>query len=362
MSNATIPDNPGGYPNLLSLERSMASIRKIGTSYEARVRIQGHSDCKSFTTKKEAQLWAGETETEMRRGVFTPRNEAEQTSLAEALSRYRATITPHKKGAKQEAARIAVWIAGNLAKRRLSSLKGKDFAMYRDSRLAQGIAANTIRLEMAIVSHLFNIAKKEWGMDYLVNPLLNVAKPKAANPRERRVAKSEEAALSTSLEDCRNKWITPITEFAVETAMRKSEMLSLQWENVDLHRRVAQLKTSKNGDARTVPLSKRAVEILTALPRAAKGPVFPITANALDSAWRRAKRRANIENLHFHDLRHEGTSRYALSVGRNLLKLQRITGHKTLQMLTRYTHLNVEDILRDMDAMNAPETLVAAGD
>jgi integrase len=329
----------------------MASIRKKGNSWEARVRIQGFSDCKSFPTRKEALLWAGETETEMRRGVFTPRKEAEQTCLGDALRRYKAHISPQKKGAKQEVVRIDAWLKNPLAKRRLSSLRGKDFATYRDTRLSQGLATNTVRLELAIISHLFNIARREWGMDYLQNPLDNVTRPKGSKPRDRRVAKDEEALLMEALQSCRNTLVLPLTEFAIETAMRKSEMLLLTWKDVSLSRRVAQLVTSKNGEARTVPLSLRAVEILTALPKTPDGPVFPISVEALDAAWSRAKKRAGISNLHFHDLRHEGTSRYALSVGKNLLKLQRITGHKTLQMLTRYTHLNVDDILQDMDAM-----------
>ena len=332
----------------------MASIRKKGSSWEARVRTHGFSDCKSFSSKKEAQLWAGETETEMRRGVFTPRNEAEKTSLGDALQRYRATISPQKKGAKQELTRIGTWLKNPLAKRRLSTLKGKDFAVYRDTRLSLGLATNTVRLELAIVSHLFNIAKKEWGMDYLGNPLDNVTRPKSSNPRDRRISKEEETALMDALRECRNPLIPALAEFAIETAMRKSEMLALLWQHINLSRRVAQLITSKNGEARTVPLSLRAVEILAALPRTPTGPVFPVGSDALDSAWARAKRRAGISDLHFHDLRHEGTSRYALSVGKNLLKLQRITGHKTLQMLTRYTHLNVDDILQDMDAMLPP--------
>ena len=329
----------------------MASIRKKGGSWEARVRIKGLSECRSFGSKKEAQLWAAEIELEMRRGVYTPRDEAEKTSLGDALRRYRASISPQKKGFRQEATRIDAWLEHPLANRRLSTLKGKDFAVYRDTRLAQGKATNTVRLELAIISHLFNIAKKEWGLEYLTNPLDNVTKPKGSVPRDRRLASQEETILLDALKGCRNPWIRPLTEFAVETAMRKSEMLSLSWKNINLARRVAQLDTSKNGDARVVPLSLRAIEILQELPRDESGQVFAVSSDALDAAWRRAKQRAGIDNLHFHDLRHEGTSRYALSVGKNLLKLQRITGHKTLQMLTRYTHLNVDDILQDMDAM-----------
>ena len=329
----------------------MASIRKKGSSWEARIRIKGFSECKSFPSKKEAQLWAGEIELDMRRGVYTPRDEAEHTTLGEALRRYRSSISPQKKGFRQEATRIEAWLQHPLANRPLSTLKGKDFAVYRDTRLAQGKATNTVRLELAIISHLFNIAKKEWGLDYLANPLDNVTKPKGSVPRDRRVGNQEEVALLDALKGCRNEWILPLTEFAVETAMRKSEMLALHWKHINLSRRVAQLETTKNGEPRTVPLSLRAIAILEALPRHESGRVFAVSSDALDAAWRRAKQRAGIENLHFHDLRHEGTSRYALSVGKNLLKLQRITGHKTLQMLTRYTHLNVDDILQDMDAM-----------
>jgi integrase len=141
----------------------------------------------------------------------------------------------------------------------------------------------------------------------------------------------------------RNIWVKPVVELAIETAARRGELLSLRWENIDLKRRTAHLPETKNGDSRTVPLSSRAVAILEALPRSIEGKVFPLTVNALKLAFVRACLTAGLENFHFHDLRHEGTSRLAGKLS-NVLELSAVTGHKELKMLKRYYHPRAEDL------------------
>jgi integrase len=130
---------------------------------------------------------------------------------------------------------------------------------------------------------------------------------------------------------------------AIETAMRRGELLALTWENIHLDRRIAFLPDTKNGDSRTVPLSTTAINLLRQLPRSVVGPVFPITANALKLCFRRACIRAGIEDLHFHDLRHEATSRLAEKLT-NILELSAVTGHKDLRMLKRYYHPRAEEL------------------
>ena len=109
------------------------------------------------------------------------------------------------------------------------------------------------------------------------------------------------------------------------------------------------MRLTKAGENQVVPLTQRAVEILSRLPRDADGRVFPMTADALDSAWDRATTEAELPHLRFHDLRHVGTTRHARRL-RNPQMLKRITGHKTNAMLARYTHLFVDDVLDALDA------------
>lgn len=129
--------------------------------------------------------------------------------------------------------------------------------------------------------------------------------------------------------------------------MRRGELLSLRWEHVDLARHIAHLPTTKNGESRTVPLSSRAVAVLDALPRSVDGRVFPITHDALKMAWNRTTARAGIENLHFHDPRHEATTRLAERVA-NVIEPAAITDHKDLRMLQRYYHPRPEDLARKL--------------
>ncbi|TXI95439.1 MAG: site-specific integrase, partial [Burkholderiaceae bacterium] len=161
----------------------------------------------------------------------------------------------------------------------------------------------------------------------------------------RRLRADEETRLLTAIDSkTNNPWLKPIVIFAIETGMRRSEILSLEWANVDPTRRVARLLDTKNGEGRSVPLSARAVQVLEVLPRSIDGQVFPVSAESVKLAFVRAVKRAGISDLHFHDLRHEAVSRL-FEKGLNVMEVASISGHKTLQMLKRYTHLNVSDLL-----------------
>lgn len=130
--------------------------------------------------------------------------------------------------------------------------------------------------------------------------------------------------------------------------MRRSELLALRWEHVNTKKRRVHLPLTKNGSARDVPLSKAAVALLEGLPRSIDGRVFPTTADALKKAFSRACERAGIDNFHFHDLRHEATSRLAVKLP-NVIELAAVTGHKDLRMLARYYHPRVEDLAKKLN-------------
>lgn len=139
--------------------------------------------------------------------------------------------------------------------------------------------------------------------------------------------------------------LSAIISFAIETAMRRGEIVELRWENINRLKRTAKLLDTKNGENRTVPLSPVAQKILDSIPRNLHGRVFSIRADSITTAFDRCCKRAQIENLRFHDLRHEATSRF-FEMGFNLMEVSSITGHKDLAMLKRYTHLKAEDLAK----------------
>jgi integrase len=280
------------------------------------------------------------------------RNEAETTTVAELLERYLKEYTKHKRGSGSEACRIRNLLRHPLANRFIGTIRGVDIARYRDERL-QKITPGSVRRELTIFSQLFEVSRKEWGI-HVHNPVRDIKLPPENGARNRRLqyetngSKSEETRLLDACRKCRNPYLLPIVRLALETAMRQSELVNMRWQHIDLRRRTAFLPMTKNGSSRTVPLSSVAVGVLSNLPRGINGEVFPgVTTEAIKKAFRRATRRAEIENLHFHDLRHEATTRF-FEQGLNIMEVSSITGHKDLQMLRRYTHLRAEDLAKKL--------------
>ncbi len=336
----------------------MAYIRKRLDSWEVSINKKGFPRrSRTFTTKADAEKWALLIEAEMERGVFVSRKEAENTTLSEALDRYEKEIVPGKKGANQERSRIRIWKSSTMANKFLAQIQGKDVAAYRDARLKE-VGPNTVRLELALLSHLFTIAVKEWSMGGLVNPVQQVRKPKAPEGRNRRLRSGE---LDRILGVTESPTLPDLARFAIETAGRQEEIAEMTWDLVEIKKRTVTFVDTKNGDTRIVPLSPEALRILERIPRRIDGKVWGITPHAISVAWRRAVARARaayekeceekkakpdpafLVDLTFHDLRHEATSRF-FEKGLNPMQVAAITGHKTLQMLKRYTHLKAEDL------------------
>ena len=326
----------------------MATVRKLSSGlWNAQVRRKGHpSISKSFINQKDASVWIRSIESDMDKGVYINRTAAETTTLADALVRYRNEITIHKKGSSQEERRISTWLKHPLAKRSLASLQSKDFVKHRDIRCA-AVASNTVRLELALISHLFTIAIQEWNIP-VSNPLSDIRKPKPSNARTRRLEEDEEQLLLAACRQSQNPLLSSIVVLAIETAMRLSELLKIEWGDVDLKKRIIFLSDTKNGTARTIPLSLRSVEILSSIPKHISDKRVFYTwkprPDAMNGAFKLAVKKAGMENFHFHDLRHEGTSRL-FEKGLNVLEVSVITGHKSLQMLNRYTHIKVSSLL-----------------
>ena len=331
----------------------MATFRKRPgpggrTAWQAQIIRRGHEpQYRTFDTKAEAEAWAAIVESEMARGIFVSRAEAETTSLGEALTRYLTEVTPTKKPTTAYRERVIGRQLGAhpLASRALASIRGKDMAAYMRQRQADAKGANTIRLELALLSHLFNTARTAWGMESLSNPvdLVKGQRPKLPQGRDRRLQGDEHARLLSAAQAYGGE-IGPIITWAIETAMRRGEIAAMRWEHLDRQARVLLIPLTKTGTPRRIPLSRAAVAVLDALPHRPDGQVWSMRPDSISQAFERVCKAAGIEGLTFHDLRHEATSRL-FEKGLNPMQVAAITGHKTLQMLKRYTHLRAEDLV-----------------
>ena len=318
----------------------MAAFRKLSNGkWFVRVRRTGFPEqSQAFSTRPEAELWAAEIESSMLRGSFISTKESERTTLSEAWDRYLREITPLKKGANRERTRIMKMQKSSLGCRFLASVRGVDIAAYRDARLKE-VSPRTVQVEMAAISHLYTICKKEWGMEYLNNPVSAVRAPKVNNARDRRFSFGEEEIIREQLCPEMNVIVT----VALETGMRRSEISSLRWEMIAGS--VITLKETKNGSPRHVPLSSVAKQALLTLPRRPDGKVFRVHLHDITHHFTAACKAAGIQGMRFHDLRHEATSRF-FEKGFSIMEVASITGHKSLSMLKRYTHIAASDLAK----------------
>ncbi|CFY80831.1 shufflon-specific DNA recombinase [Salmonella enterica subsp. enterica serovar Typhi] len=276
-------------------------------------------------------------------------------SLSKALDKYYATVSVHKRGHQQEFYRVRVIQRHPLAEKMMDEITTVDIASYRDDRLSQVntrtgrcISGNTVRLELALLSSLYNLASVEWGT-CRTNPVEMVRKPKISGGRDRRLTSQEERRLSRYFQE-QNPALHAIFHLAIETAMRQGEILSLRWEHIDLQHGVAHLPMTKNGSSRDVPLSRKARHLLQGMTVALSGNVFHYSSSGFKSAWRVALQRLNIVDLHFHDLRHEAISRLFELGTLNVMEVAAISGHRSLNMLKRYTHLRAYQLVSKLDA------------
>lgn len=327
-------------------EARMATFEKRGNyQWRAKIRLRGFPpQSKTFNTKAEAEAWAKMTESEMLRGVWISRSEAEQTLFREALQRYQEEVVPQKKSAKQITSQIRL-LTSHLGNYALASLSSSVIARFRDQRL-KSVDPQTVRKDLSLIQRVLNIAAKEWGIALPHgNPLLQIRLPKQPSGRNRRLLQGEEQRLLAELS--KNPTINALVLFAMETAMRRGEIVAMRWEHIDYKARTLMIPETKMDAPREVPLSSKALEVLRGLPCRVDGIVWGVRSDSITRAFDRACKRAEIEGLRFHDLRHEATSRF-FEHGLNIMEVASITGHKDLKMLKRYTHLRAEDVAKKL--------------
>ena len=326
----------------------MASFRQHGNRWQARVRRQGYPDItKSFQGRQDAERWARSVESDIDRGSYVSHTEAQKTTLADLIQRYMAEVLPSMKGATEDSIRLKAICRRPICKNSIAALTPAKVAEYRDLRLTE-VAAGTVVRELAYLSSIINHGRREWGI-HANNPVALVRKPTQPKGRQRVLTSAERERLLAELQPTgrRNVWMLSVALLALETGMRRSELLALRWGDINLDRRTATLHMTKNGDSRVVPLSTSAAQTLAAMPRSICGAVFPITACALAANFDKAVARAQLPDLHFHDLRHTAITLMATKLP-NLIELAAVSGHKSLKMLQRYYHPDVGDLARKL--------------
>lgn len=346
----------------------MATIRKRGDSFQAIVKRRGFPlTSRTFEHKADALIWTRQIETDMDRGQFLPRAASEGILLRDLIERYRRDVLPDKRG-KHFGPALRL-LDERFGKYGVVTLTSRRIAEFRDQRL-RGHAASTVRKELNLLSRIFDLATREWGVALPANPCKAVSRPPERNARTRRLRPHEEHYLLTAT----RPEISQLVRMALETAARLGELLSLEWVDVDLASRVATTygvgkQGTKNGTPlRSIPLSLKAVELLESLPHSDRR-VFPTwrASDSFNKAWRSAIAYAQqayakdckingtepvqgfLDDLVFHDLRHEATSRLFEKHRLNSMEIAMVTGHKTLAMLKRYTHLRASDLAKQLD-------------
>lgn len=322
----------------------MATIRRRGKKFQVQIRRAGYAPIsKSFSYHADAKAWARETERALDMGASVHMGPSRST-LGETLKRYREEITVHKKGRLAEERRINRLLRDPISKVATQNLTSEMLAKFRDRRIKDGHRA--CAYDLVIIRHAVEISRKEWGVALASNPVDLVRKPKAQRPRERRLEAQELTRLRKASSMTRVAYLWPLIHLAIETAMRRGELLALEWSNIDFDQRTATLVDTKNGSPRTVPLTPQAVSTLQSIPKT-KHRVFPVSANAVRQSWDRLVKRARLKDLHFHDLRHEAISRF-FEKGLSVPEVALISGHRDYRMLARYTHLRAEDVAKKL--------------
>ena len=333
----------------------MGCVRKRGKSWNAQVRVSlWRSFTKSFSKKSDAVSWINELEHKLRSAPLPDVIIDTKVTLGELLLKYAEEIGPTHKGCVPETCRLKSigrrWI-GELDTRYLTK---QHFIQYRDDRL-KVVKGGSVGSELALIKRVLDTAIKKWGYGIPYNPIKDIEFPKGSTARIRRLVSDEKERLLTAALSQRNIYITPIIEFAIETGMRRSEILKLRWSDVDLENGFASLYDTKNGEDRRVPLTRRCIEVLQTVPQTNE-QIFPISATCLRLAWNRARKKAYITDLRFHDLRHEAVSRF-FEMGMSVPEVALISGHKDVRQLFRYTHLNPSNVFKKYEVFqNSADT------
>ncbi len=339
--------------------------------FRAMVRIKGHPvKSKTFDRKTDAKNWAAQEETDIRSGRSVGAVNAKSHTFKEAAERYRKEVLPHKRAntIAGQTIQLKFWedhlgplALGDINTGLLSGLKAS--MKNRRGREKKAMSAATQRRYFAVLSHLFNTARKEWQW-CLSNPVADLSKPKEPAGRVRFLDAGERTRLMAECRASQCDILEDVVILAMLTGMRQGEILGLVWSEVSFERKEITLPPErvKNNTRRTVPLADACGAILLnrykdrkancdlVFPAPGHGNAKPRTYD-IRTAFENAVLRAEIKNFHFHDLRHCFASYVAMNTTANALELATLMGHKSIQMTARYAHLSSSHLAKTNQQM-----------
>ena len=345
----------------------MASIRKRTSkaghvSYSAEVRIKGYpAQRATFKRKTDATKWAEDTQSAIRRGKHFQTAESQKHTLAELIDLYINEVLPTKKSAKSQQFQLQWW-RNKLGSYRLIDVTNQRIAACKrellKTRTPSGKLTSpaTVNRYLAALSHVFTMAVKEWGWTH-ENPVSKVTRVKEPKGRIRFLIDDEQSRLLAACKNSDNPYLYTVVVLAISTGMRQGEIMSLEWQQVNLIKNQITLFETKNDEIRIVPLTGKAHELVSALIRHIHTPLlFPSNRHpekpmALRSQWDKVVKEAEMHNFKFHDLRHTAASYLAMN-GASLHEIAEILGHKTLAMVQRYAHLTEQHTSNVVASMN----------
>ena len=307
---------------------------------------------KTFPAFQEAKDWSIQEEARRRQGIYLPEHVRNKHTLSNLIDQYIECMLPSKPKSSKDILRHLNWWKKKIGSFSLNLISPDLIAKYR-KELTDGVTykgtrrtAATTNRYLASLSIVLSYGVKECGW-LSINPMLRVSKLKEANGRDRVLSKEECERLLKACSKSKNPYLLPIVTLALCTGMRQGEILKLKWENINLEQGIISLKNTKSGYPRSIPLIGTAlveIEKLYNQHNPFNPFVFPSKKRfgeiAIRKPWENALNKANIKDFRFHDLRHTFAT-FAAKSGASNLELATAMGHRSLSMLSRYTHMDV---------------------
>ena len=322
---------------------------KKGWNYFVQVRRKGiKTFCKTFATRTEAKRWARQMETKLDRGDYSDYSEASKVTLGDLFKRYiNEGKHKHKKGWRIEEYKVGTLLKDSITDTNLIRLSTKHISEFRDRRVMQ-VSPTTYNKDLSFISVVINTAMHDWGIYLPHNPCRLVKREKEPNPRDRILADDEYQRLMKACSSA-NRYLKPMINFSIETAIRKGELLAMHYEHINFEKRTLLIPETKTGKPRTIPLSPKAIQILQSQPRRLDGKVFPLSVDSLKAHWVRARKKAKLSGFRFHDLRRTACS-LLFEKGLSVPSVQLISGHADpTVLLNTYTKLSAEKIALELE-------------
>lgn len=316
----------------------MASIRRRGNKWQIRIKIKGHPEvAQTLPTKALAQQFAADMEAKIYRGLYF--GPGYDKTLSEACAYYLERVAPIRLAAKTietHKTALEIWCASEMGDRLLAQITAGDIAAVRDSLVRRYKNASVNRYFVALSAVLSMAEEREWIQ---INPCRKLRKLPDDSKREVALDDRESQTLLNACERT-DRSLYLLVLAALETGARRGELESLTWDDVDFEARTLTFRDTKNGDTRSIPLPTALSTYLQLLSgQSDQRPFTPLN----QKLWDRARDAVDLRHVRFHDLRHTCATRLAKQ-GCSLRQIAALLGHRSLNMVMRYSHLDVEDL------------------